>query len=203
MTVLTRTDYYIAISVGFLTGVFAIPTLVTLGIRAYFILIPLPALAAIAFFLGLRLGGFLSRWLSFLAQFSKFVLVGFLNTAVDFGILNILSGITGVTAGFIVGGVNVPGFSVAVLNSYLWNKFWVFKGKEETVKDLPKFLAVSVAGLLINSGIIVLLTTFVPASVSGELWLNVSKVVATAAVLSGNFLGYKFLVFGRKRGPLE
>lgn len=192
-----KENYLIGALVGFLTGVFAIPTLVNLGLRSWPVLMLLPLAAALLFSLGVWFGSFLSRWFSFFAQLSKFAAVGFLNTAIDFGVLNLLSAATGVTSGFIVGGVNAPGFGVAVINSYFWNKFWVFRGREEAVRDFPKFIAVSVAGLLLNSGVIVLLTTYVPApSTFGEAaWLNFAKFFATVLVFVWNFLGYKFLVF--------
>lgn len=194
---LGKQDYLIAALVGFLTGVFAVPTSINLGVRSRLILMLLPLAVALLFALGVWLAGFLSRWLSFFAQLSKFAAVGFLNTSIDFGILNLLSAATGVTSGFVVGGVNVPGFSAAVINSYLWNKFWVFRGREQVLRDFPKFFAVSFAGLLLNSGIIIFMTTYVPAAfgIGNAAWLNFAKVLATALVLVWNFLGYKFLVF--------
>lgn len=192
-----KIDYYIATLVGFLTGVFVIPTLVNLGLRSWPVLMLLPLAAALLFALGVWLSNFLSRWLGFMAQLGKFAAVGFLNTAIDFGVLNLLSAATGVTSGFIIGGVNTPGFIVAVINSYFWNKFWVFRGREGTLRDFPKFMAVSIGGLLLNSGVVILATTYVPASASfGEAaWLNFAKFFATVLVFVWNFLGYKFLVF--------
>lgn len=192
-----RQDYAISALVGFLTGTFVIPTLVNLGIRSWLILIPLPLAAAIVFFIGIWFAGVLSRWLAFLSQLGKFIAVGFLNTTIDFGVLNILSVATGITSGFLVGGVNVPGFIAAVINSYFWNKFWVFRGGGGAATDFPKFIAVSVGGLLLNSGVVVLATTYVPIfpGFGSSAWLNSAKFFATVLVFIWNFLGYKFLVF--------
>ena len=137
-----------------------------------------------------------------MAQFGKFAAVGFLNTAIDFGVLNLLSLTTGITSGYIIGGVNIPGFLAAATNSYFWNKFWVFKksGEGGVWHDFPRFLAVTVTGVLINGGAVVLLTTFVspPFGMDGVRWLNISKVFATVITLVWNFFGYKFFVFGTK-----
>lgn len=195
-----RENYLIGALVGFLTGVFAVPTLVNLGVHSWPVLMLLPLGVSLLLALGVWFGNFFSRWLAFTAQLGKFAAVGFLNTAIDFGVLNLLSAATGVTSGFIIGGVNTPGFIVAVINSYFWNKFWVFRGREEAVRDFPKFIAVSVAGLFLNSGIIVLLTTYVPvpSTFGSAAWLNFAKFFATVLVFAWNFLGYKFLVFRPK-----
>ena len=209
---ISKKDYYIAAIVGALTGIFAIPTLFHLGLRNPFVFLFSIVIISVLWPFGVWLGIFLSRWLPFMAQVGKFAAVGFLNTAIDFGVLNLLSYLSGVTAGFVIGGVNIPGFIVAVSNSYLWNKLWVFKsesgedspaqagppvGDAGLFHDFPIFFAVSAIGLLLNSGMVILITTFVssPFAVGAEAWLNIAKVVATAVSLIWNFLGFKFLVF--------
>lgn len=196
---ISKVDYVIAGFIGFLVGVFSIPTLLNIGIRDQKILLAVPLIIPFIWAIGVWFGGMLARRIRVFAQFSKFVAVGFLNTALDFGVLNLLSMITGITAGFVVGGVNIPGVALSVTNAYFWNKLWVFKDRDDKniFSDLPKFAVVSIAGILINSGIVILLTTYVPAPVflTDERWLNLAKVGASFVSLITNFLGYKFLVF--------
>lgn len=199
---MNKIDYYLAGFLGFLTGVFVIPTAFNLGIKSQIILLVIPLVLPPVFVLGLWLSNFIARKISFVGQFGKFAAVGFLNTAIDFGVLNILSALSGITAGFIVGGVNVPGFIIALFNSYLWNKLWVFgsKEKENLFQDMPKFLAVTFVGLLLNSSIVILATTYVPPVFveSSKAWLNLAKVFATITNLIWNFLGYRLVVFREK-----
>ncbi len=194
-------DYYYAAIAGFFTGIFAIPTLwnIDIGVprSALFVL---PVVIAPLWALGVWIGGILARFAAFMAQFARFVAVGFLNTAIDFGILNVLNMLTGVSSGFWVAVLNVPGFLIAVVNSYLWNKLWVFQDRHEgesLFHDFPKFFAVIVSGLIINGGIVYGMTTLVGPmfDLSPERWLNISKVLATAISLVWNFAGLKFLVF--------
>ncbi len=197
---ITGRDYAIGALVGFFVGVFAIPTLVNLGVKSAGLLIALPPLAALLITFGVWLGKYLSRFFSFFSQFAKFVAVGLLNTAIDFGVLNVLSMLTGITEGFKIGGVNMPGFAVAVFNAYLWNQLWVFQARNEgegLFHDFPKFLAVTVIGLLINSGIVVVITTYVAPTFGAdkEQWLNLAKAGATGISLFWNFIGYKLIVF--------
>lgn len=201
---ITKIDYTIGGLVGFFAGIAAIPTAFNLGVHSAAKLLLLPWAVALIFAAGMWVAAILARRMLFFTQFSKFVAVGFLNTAIDFGILNLLSRTLGVSAGFILGGVNVPGFVVAISNSYFWNKLWVFQDRnhgEPLFKDFPKFFAVTAIGLLINSAIVIALTTYVSPifGASRALWLNLGKVGATVVTLIWNFAGYKLFVFRQEK----
>ena len=199
---ITKNDHYIAAFIGFFIGIFAIPTFYNLGLTSRWVLALLPPAVALIAFLGMRIAErFAGRYL-FIAQFTRFLAVGFMNTSLDFGILNLLSSATGVTSGVVVGGVNAPGFFAAILNSYFWNKLWVFKDRDENkhiLKDFPLFFFITFIGLILNSGIIILITTYVSPvfGLSSNAWLNFAKVCATALSLFWNFTGYKLFVFKR------
>ena len=207
-----KKDFLMAGIAGFFTALFLLPTLKNvklLGIPSifYLLIVGLPILWALA----LVAGQFLSRWFSWIYQFVKFCIIGFLNAAIDFGVLNLLSLYTGITSGFIIGGVNVPGFIVAAANSYFWNKFWVFS-KEKQVglpsqtsektdySDIVTFIPVVVSGAIFNSAIVILISTYIHPvfGLSPEKWLNVSKVIASAIALLWNFLGFRIFVFKSK-----
>ncbi len=196
-----KTDYYVGALAGFLTGVFLIPIAVNLEFLKGqpVILFALPLLTLVLFIIGVGIGNFLGKKFNIFRQLSRFAAVGLLNTTIDFGILNILSLLSGVASGFILGGINIPGFLVAVSNSYVWNKLWVFKDRdrESFFHDLPRFLVVTVLGMIINSAIIILATTYIPShyGLPKAAWLNLAKVAATAITLFWNFLGYKLIVF--------
>lgn len=215
---ITKKDYLIAAINGMLTGAFALAVLFFLSISFPF-KIPVMILGVpILWVFGVWLGGFLGRLVApFFNQFGKFAAVGFSSASVDFAILNFISGLTGVTAGITVGWINMPGFLVAVVNGYLWNRLWVFGGPAAPssksdfgsakkpdffpgaaglFSDFPKFFAVTVLGLLINSGIIIFLTTYSPSfGFAPYLWLNIAKVAANAVAMIWNFAGYKFFAF--------
>jgi putative flippase GtrA len=152
------------------------------------------AIGAVA---GIGIMGLLGKKFPFFIQFGKFAVVGVLNTAIDFGILNIISILTGVTSGIVIGGVNVPGVAIALVNAYFWNKFWVFSHRDNkgALHDVPTFLLVSVLGVVGNSGIVILATSYPVISFDAKTWLNIAKLCATVFSLAWNFLGYKFIVF--------
>jgi putative flippase GtrA len=137
-----------------------------------------------------------------IAQFSKFVVIGLMNTSIDFAVLNLLMWLTGVYLGRWIILLNAIAFSVAVINSYFWNKYWTFRAREtkeaaEVTKEFSQFIVVSLVGVVINSGIVYGITTFIPPffGLGEEIWANLAKVAATSLALIWNFIGYKFIVF--------
>ncbi len=193
---------------GFLTALFLIPIFKNIKIAptAYLVLgfvIAIPIL----WMLAIAAARFLSRWFDWIHQFAKFCIIGFLNASIDFGILNLMSLYTGLTSGFIIGGVNVPGFMVAATNSYFWNKFWVFShkriaGEKTDYSDIATFIPVVVSGAILNSAIVILISTYISPvlNLSPERWLNIAKIAASAIALLWNFFGFKFFVFSAKGG---
>lgn len=133
------------------------------------------------------------------AQLARFVVVGLINTGIDFLILNLEMYLTKITSGPGMLVQNTISFGLATINSYLLNKYWTFgdKSKKKEGIKFAQFLFVSIIGISINGGIVYLITTFIPPmfGINSQLWANVAKLAATAISLIWNFVGYKFIVF--------
>lgn len=194
-----KQDLVAAIEIALIIALFLIPTLINTGafanqpiLLAIWIVV-LPILAAV----GIYVANFIGKKIAILWQFAKFVLVGFSNTAIDFGVLNTLILFTGITGGLKIVPLNATSFTLAVINSFFWNKRWVFKGGKDA--NFITFFMVTLIGLGINSSIVYFLTTYVdPIGVtSRNLWVNVAKALATGVSLFWNFAGYKLIVFKR------
>jgi len=158
----------------------------------------LPLILPLAFLAGFFLSWLFSRIVAVFLQIAKFVEVGILNTAIDFGILNLLIWLTGITGGWGIAPLNAFSFLCATTNSYFWNKFWTFKKSGgASGKEFSQFLIISAIGIGLNTGIVVLGTSiFSPAfGLSAGAWANVMKILATFISMTWNFLGYKFIVF--------
>ena len=135
---------------------------------------------------------------NFIKQFSRFVVIGFMNTGIDFAILNLLMWWTDIYSGKWIILLNLISFSMAVFNSYFWNKYWTFKDRDGIeAKEFSQFILITLIGVVINSSIIYGITTFVSPmfGISPELWANLAKAAATGFSLVWNFAGYKFIVF--------
>lgn len=193
-----RRDLLLALAVGVVISIFLVPTLINTG---FWEEIPLSALVSILLvipvliIIGVVVANYLNRVIPIMGQFARFVVVGLLNTAIDFGLLNTFVAITGITSGVGIFFMNSISFSTALINSYFWNKLWVFQGNKKG--HFLTFVTVTLIGLAINSGIVYTLTTFVPPvfGIRESLWVNVAKVIATGVSLFWNFAGYKMLVF--------
>lgn len=149
----------------------------------------------------------LKQKLKTIIQILKFGIVGISNTVVDFAILNLLFWVFKIYSGSWIILFNIISFSMAVLNSYIWNKYWTFKAKEkkEAKQQFSKFLFISVIGAVINSGIVYGVSTFIDPlfDLSSGLWANIAKILATGFALVWNFIGYKFWAFKDKDVNIE
>lgn len=191
---------------AFITGLIAaffllltaqnIPAIARIPYKEFFIIGGIP----LAYLLGAFLSNLVSALLhlGFVKQGIRFLMVGFMNTAVDFGIINVLISFTGITKGIFLIVLNAISFSVAVTNSYFWNRLWVFEDKEGGgISEFSKFIFVTVTALGLNSAIVYTLATHVDPffELDQKTWVNLAKALATGVTLFWNFFGYKLIVF--------
>ncbi len=162
----------------------------------------LPIILPILSIIGLWITYFLGKKFLIIWQAAKFILVGILNTFVDLGVLNLLIFISGISGGWGYSAFKGISFTIAVINSYFWNKFWTFR-KPKTVtpgKEFLQFFIVSAMGFGINVGIASLVVNLIGphfefSGISQTLWANIGAVVATFVAMAWNFIGYKLFVF--------
>ena len=164
----------------------------------------IPNIAAVLFIfpvlsvIGILTASLLAKKFAILLQAAKFFLVGGLNTFIDLGILNLLIFAGGTAVGIWFSVFKGIAFVVAVLNSYVWNKYWTFNTKTQAQgKEFIQFLLVSIVGFVINVGIASFFVNIIgaPDTMSDNIWANVSAVIATLTAMLWNFIGYKFIVF--------
>lgn len=139
-------------------------------------------------------------------QFTKFFLVGIMNTGVDLVILNTAMFITGIATGVGYSAQKAISFLGAVTFSYFINKYWTFqdKSKEDEGKKMSQFFAVSFIGMLINVGTASLVVNYLQTPITNalslpvldpKLWGTFGALCGTAVGLFWNFIGYKLWVF--------
>lgn len=124
-------------------------------------------------------------------RFFKFLVVGTVGFIVDFGTLTFLVEVMG----FIPVVANTISFSLAVLSNFTFNRYWTYpdsRSKRRRIQ-LLQFGVVSIVGLAINNGLLLLLTNpfdllldavRAPSALSGYI---PAKMVGTIVVLFWNF----------------
>ncbi len=133
-------------------------------------------------------------------QYGQFLTVGFLNAAVDLGVLNVLYWLFPTNDPSYLTMENSLAVALAILNSYLWNTRWTFREQADgSARQLLLFLGQSLLNIAIND--IALIAT------AGQLhqihieprWLklNLSKGAAMAFASSSSFLIMRLIVFRR------
>ena len=127
------------------------------------------------------------------AEKVRFVIVGGLNTAIDFGILFTL-----VALGLPTVASNFVSTSVAMVFSFFANKSFTFRDTgQKTVKHIALFLIITIFGLWIIQPVIIELIKIVlePLVANKFVVLLIGKILATIASLIWNYLMYRRFVF--------
>jgi putative flippase GtrA len=163
----------------------------------------LPIVFPVLCLMGLLVAYFLGKAVPIIYQLAKFVLIGGLNFLIDMGVLNFLIFATGISTGIIQSGFKTVSFLLAMLNSYLGNKYWTFKktAQEGVFQEFLQFLIVSVISFALNLTVdYVLVNTVGPLKgMALKTWAQFSAFMAATLAMAWNFLGYKFIVFNTKK----
>ena len=84
------------------------------------------------------------------SQLLRFAAIGFLNTGLNFLVVNAVSKSLGINAGLNLGYVSGVGFVVATVQSFFWNRNWAFGGSQavDLLKDFLHLVMVGFLGVL-------------------------------------------------------
>ncbi|CEE03048.1 putative membrane protein [Caldibacillus thermoamylovorans] len=120
-------------------------------------------------------------------QFLKFGAVGILNTLISVVAYNIL---VLIGLNYIIS--NISGYTLGVLNSYYWNKNWVFKSGSKRNGLFLKFIAVNVISLGFNTLFLYILVDTL------NFHSVISQLIATVIGMIINFVLNKKWAFESK-----
>lgn len=129
-------------------------------------------------------------------QIGRFAIVGTINTAIDFGLLFLLTflGLPKIAA-------NTVSTGSAFVFSFFANKKYTFKSTNKNIKyEIISFIIITLFGLwVLQNGIIWLITPLIKNIVSQEqLALFATKLLATTVSLVWNYCLYDKVVFKKE-----
>ncbi len=136
-------------------------------------------------------------------QIIRFAVVGVINTAIDLIVLNILIHVTGHgEKGLYYSLFKAIAFVIALANSYFMNKHWTFAGQgtSNRIIEISEFTIVSLIGFVINVAVSSAVVNWIPPVFGlDKFWPSFGALCGTAIGLIWNFVGYKLVVFEKKR----
>ena len=123
----------------------------------------------------------------------RFLVVGASGTVLDFVLLTLLKAL-----GLATLPANTLSFSAGIVNNFLLNRWWTYadaRAKPVGVQ-FGQFALVSLIGLLLNNGIMLLLDAPISNLLSGATWsYMLAKILATAVVIVWNFVANRYWTF--------
>ncbi len=140
------------------------------------------------------------------SRFLRFAVVGVFGAVVDFGIFNLLNGLVGVPAVW----ASVISFSAAVVNNFLWNRYWTYPDSRSKAlkRQLTEFTVISMIGLAIRTPLFAFLVgplgkyftrlnfptfAFLDADFLGH---NLALAIAVLVVMFWNFFVNRYFTYG-------
>ena len=126
-------------------------------------------------------------------QVVRYAVVGFVNTAIDFGLLFLLKSL-----GIPVELANICSTGTAFVFSFFANKKYTFKTTDTNIaREMVLFVIVTLFGLWVLQTIVINLTMPVAKQIVGDqnIALLIAKLIATVVSLIWNYILYNKLVF--------
>jgi putative flippase GtrA len=133
-----------------------------------------------------------------LRQYTRFLVVGVSNALVDLGLLNLLASLVPPHDALVFAGENSMAVACALLNSYMWNARWTFRGQGTgTPRERALFFAQALLNLLLNN--VVLLTVVALLPRGQGLWpalaTTFAKICAMGVASTTSFVLLRAVVF--------
>ena len=123
--------------------------------------------------------------MKFLAQFSRFLVIGGLATAIQYGVLIALVQLLDFDPVI----ASATGFVISALANYALNRRYTFRSSQGHQTAAPRFAIVATSGLLLNT-----LLMWVIGTMLKQHYL-LAQILATGAVLAWNFWLHRHWTF--------
>jgi len=126
-------------------------------------------------------------------EFIRFGFVGFLNTLIDYVLMNILMFMFHVNQGSGFVFIKIFSISIAVIFSYYMNLFFTFKLKKGDVNQLIKFVLLSAITIIVNVLIASYLVDNIDLSINKYLWANIASFAGAIIAIAMRYFGSRII----------
>jgi dolichol-phosphate mannosyltransferase len=114
---------------------------------------------------------------------AKFLIVGISGIVVNMGLLYLLTEFLGIFYGF----SSVIAIELSIVNNFLFNDFWTFRGKDcarfaDRRHRFLSFQAITVGGLIVNLGTLLILTEL------GGIYYLIANLIGILLAFAWNYL---------------
>ena len=136
-------------------------------------------------------------WRTLFWQFTRFGIVGVLNTLIDVLTLNLLLWHFPTHNANLLLLYNSIAYLLGALNSFGLNKYWTFGYRQATTgREIARFALINLLAILCNDGMVWSVARVLhPLISSNLLWANASKGSAVAVTALVSYLGMRLWVF--------
>jgi putative flippase GtrA len=86
---------------------------------------------------------------------------------------------------------NIAGYMAGIINSFVWNKFWTFKVRHETTRQLNRFFILNLFCLILSTSIIFIIVDILGAP------HKITWIITMGFITILNFVGSKYWVFNK------
>ena len=132
-------------------------------------------------------------------QGAKFGLVGLSNAVIDFTLYTAVAALLHIPLDKVFL-VKFFSGSVAMINSFYWNRKWTFKSKAEITRSGPKFLIATLISVWgIQPGVVWIFTATSFGQAFGMFWFRIAEIIGIVGILPHTItLGFviKTVAFG-------
>ena len=130
----------------------------------------------------------------------KFGLVGIMNSAIDYGIFQLLVFLFHIHSPFGLILANTASSSLAVINSFFWNKKWTFQDRNDKyMKQFIAFILVNAFSISMSDIVVVFLNHIAPLYIMIGVYkiksIYITKFGAILVTMVCNFIAYRIWVF--------
>ena len=117
-------------------------------------------------------------------QTIRFLFVGFLNTIVGYGLYIILLSIN---INYLL--ANTISTIIAVIHSYLWNRYFTFKSKQKAITEITKFISIYITSYTVG---VISLYTLKNSFHINEYIAGLLNLIITTTI---SYFGHKYISF--------